>query len=135
MIEQIADQAQVSWFVVMIAVDWIGQSTAILLFYVFIAVICVNLWMSKWFRCLIIKTTTIVERFRGEAIGVRTSGVFDSNTQLQLKRFVWRQRNVFSEAFDVLQEKNTMPVDITDRLGDNQRLLVRSKSQQAIFEN
>jgi len=48
---------------------------------------------------------------------------------------VWRQRNVFSEGFDVLQEKNTMLVDITDRLGDNQRLLVSSKSQQAIFEN
>jgi len=61
--------------------------------------------------------------------------VFDSDTQVQLKRFVWRQRNVFSEGVDVLQEKNTMLVDITDRLGDNQRLLVSSKSQQAIFEN
>ena len=61
--------------------------------------------------------------------------MFDSDTQVQLKRFVWRQRNVFSEGFDVLQEKNTMLVDITDRLGDNQRLLVSSKSQQAIFEN
>ena len=61
--------------------------------------------------------------------------MFDSDTQVQLKRFVWPQRNVFSEGFDVLQEKNTMLVDITDRLGDNQRLLVSSKSQQAIFEN
>ena len=61
--------------------------------------------------------------------------MFDSDTQVQLKRFVWRQRNVFSEGVDVLQEKNTMLVDITDRLGDNQRLLVSSKSQQAIFEN